>query len=65
MAKKKDITTQKDAELIKMMNDLREELRNARSAFGAEGKDVKAQRDIRRDIARIQTELNNRARQSA
>lgn len=64
MAKKTDLTKKKDADLIKDMATKRESLRVSRFSLGADGKNVKAVRDLRNEIAQIKTELNRRARQA-
>ncbi len=65
MSKKIDITTKDEAELTKQLGAFREELRTARFALGAEGKNTKAKRTLRRNIARILTESGKRTRQGA
>ncbi len=65
MKKKTDITTIEQSDLIKDLGKLREELRTSRFSLGAEGKNVKARRTLRKDVARIMTENNRRTRQQA
>ena len=66
MSKKTDdLTSKKDADLYKEIDSLRESLRDSRTNLGADGKNVKAIREMRRQVARLQTELSRRARQTA
>lgn len=62
----KDITTKKDTDLTKELKDKREALRLFR--FGASGskvKNVKEGQNLRRDIARILTEMRRRKSEEA
>lgn len=61
MAKKNDYTNEKEAHLHKEIAKLREELRSARADINTQQKGSAA-REIRRTIARIQTELSARAK---
>lgn len=57
----KEIQKKKDADLVKEIATKRTELRKARFAMqGASAQDVKKLRELRRDIARIMTELRQR-----
>lgn len=58
----KDLQKKSEADIAKLVAEKREELRALR--FGASGsgtRDVRAQRNTRKDIARGLTELNKRA----
>lgn len=58
---KKEIKSVSQAELIKETANKREELRKFRfGSTGSKVKDVKLGRTIRKDIARMLTELNSR-----
>lgn len=57
--KSKDIKNKQNKELLKMLWDKQKELRLFRfSVAGSKAKDVKAGRNIKKDIARIMTEIN-------
>lgn len=58
MTKMNDIRKMKDTELAKLVSDKREELRSVR--FGTAGKDVRAARANRKEVARALTELKAR-----
>ncbi len=61
--KAKDIKSKKDTELIELLNEKRKELRDARfNTSGGKTKDVFVKRKIRRDLARILTEMRERVR---
>lgn len=63
MAKKTKLTEKSPAELTKMLKEKREELRALRfAAAGARPKDSNAPKNSRREIARMLTELGNRAK---
>jgi len=63
MAKKTKLTEKNPAELEKMLKEKREELRVLRfAAAGARPKDSNAPRKSRQEIARVLTELGNRAK---
>jgi ribosomal protein L29 len=63
MAKKLKLTEKTPTELTKMLKEKREELRALRfSAAGARPKDSHAPRKSRQEIARVLTELGNRAK---
>lgn len=65
MAKKLKLSEKSPAELTKMLKEKREELRHLRfSAAGARAKDSNAPARTRRDIARVLTELGNRAKKA-
>jgi len=56
-----DYSKKTDTELLKELNEKREALRKFRfSMSGAKIKNVKEGRDIRKDVARVLTEINNR-----
>jgi ribosomal protein L29 len=58
-----DITTQSDKDLEKAVLEKRGALREARfGSAGSKVKNVRIQRNIKRNIARILTELNARAK---
>ncbi|MGB4076308.1 MAG: 50S ribosomal protein L29 [Minisyncoccia bacterium] len=58
MKKKSTLTNKTAEELVKILGEKREELRKLRfEAAGARPKDVNAPRKVRRDIARIHTEM--------
>lgn len=66
MSNYKDIQKKKDAEIVSLIQDKREELRSARfGAAGAASADVKAVRTAKKDIARGLTELNARKREQS
>lgn len=57
----KEIKTLKDVDLGKTLNDKRESLRNFRfGSAGSKTRNVKEGRTVRKDIARILTEMNSR-----
>lgn len=57
----KDIKTQKTEELFKALAEKKESLRVLRSNVGTnKSKNVKEQMSIKKDIARLLTEINNR-----
>jgi ribosomal protein L29 len=61
MAKKENMKTRTDAELVKLLADAREELRTERfSAAGARAKESNAPRKLRTKIARVLTEQHAR-----
>lgn len=62
--KAKEIKSKKDTELIELLNEKRKELRDARfnTSSGGKTKDVFVKRKIRRDLARILTEMRERVR---
>lgn len=65
MAKKTDFTKKNPEELVKLLKEKREELRGLRfSAAGARAKDSNAPMKVRRDVARVLTELGNRAKKA-
>lgn len=65
MAKKTKLTEKTPAELTKLLKEKREELRGLRfSAAGARPKDSNAPVKVRRDVARLLTEMGNRAKKA-
>ncbi len=59
--KAKDLKTKKPAELMKLTYEKREELRAIRSNLGgSKARNVKEISALRKDIARMLTELNTR-----
>lgn len=65
MAKKLKLSEKSPAELTKMLKEKREELRGLRfAAAGARPKDSNAPAKSRREIARVLTELGNRAKKA-
>jgi len=57
----KDFKGKKDTELTKMLADKRKELRELHfDVSGSSARDTKHERNIKRDIARILTEINTR-----
>ena len=64
MAKKKEkLETMKDADLLKEVSKLKEEIRETRfKGPGATQKNVKSIKNNKRQIARILTELNKRSK---
>jgi ribosomal protein L29 len=59
MAKKTDLTNHSADELNKLANDKREELRSLRfNVAGSKTRNVKAARNLRKEIARALTALN-------
>ncbi|MFP4539582.1 MAG: 50S ribosomal protein L29 [Candidatus Paceibacterota bacterium] len=59
--KSKEIKEKKDTELIELLNEKRKELRDARfDTAGSKGKDAHIKRKLRKDIARILTEMRER-----
>lgn len=66
MAKKDNMTTKTDQELIKLLTDTRAELRTERfSAAGARAKDSNSPKKLRTKIARVLTEQYARVRAAA
>ncbi len=58
MAKKTSLKDKNAGELVKLLGEKREELRKLRfEAAGARPKDTNAPAKVKRDIARIRTEL--------
>ncbi len=56
-----EIKEKKDNELIDLLNEKRKELRDARfDTSGSKSKDAHFKKKIRRDIARILTEMRRR-----
>ena len=65
MAKKTDFTKKNPEELMKLLKEKREELRALRfSAAGARPKDSNSPMKVRRDVARVLTEMGNRAKKA-
>ena len=65
MAKKMKLTEKNETELVKMLKEKREELRGIRfSAAGARAKDSNGPSKSRKEIARLLTELGNRAKKA-
>ncbi|MDB5194827.1 MAG: ribosomal protein [Parcubacteria group bacterium] len=65
MKKKLDLKEKNPEELMKMLKEKREELRGVRfSAAGARAKDGSVFAKTRRDVARVLTELGNRAKKA-
>jgi large subunit ribosomal protein L29 len=63
--KKTNFTEKSPEELMKLLKEKREELRTLRfSAAGARAKDASALGKTRRDVARVLTELGNRAKKA-
>jgi ribosomal protein L29 len=61
MVKGKDVTKKDDAGLQKMLDETRQALKNLRfHTSGGVPQDVKAQKNLRKDIARILTEIRKR-----
>jgi ribosomal protein L29 len=61
-----NIKTQSDKDLEKMVLEKRESLRGARfNISGSKVKNVREQRNTKREVARILTELTLRAKQNA
>lgn len=57
-----DIKTQSEKDLVKLVLEKREHLREARfNVSGTKIKDVRDQRNTKKDIARILTELRKRS----
>lgn len=57
---KLEVKNKSEKELTKVLNEKREDLRKVRFGFAGSTKhDTKSSRGIRRDIARVLTELNN------
>jgi ribosomal protein L29 len=62
MAKKTDIKNNTDRELLALVTEKREALRQVRFATsGSKGRDVKKLRESKKEIARALTELSQRA----
>ena len=62
MAKKTDLTKHTTEDLLKLAADKREELRALRfNVAGSKNRNVKAARNLRKDIARALTQLNKKA----
>lgn len=58
-----EIKRKKDTELIELLNEKRKELRDARfNTAGSKSKDAYMKRKIRRDIARVLTEMRERVK---
>jgi len=56
-----DITKKDSENLVALANELRESLRSSRfNVAGSRARDVKHSKGVRRDIARIETELSVR-----
>ncbi|MGE5541029.1 MAG: 50S ribosomal protein L29 [Bacillota bacterium] len=65
MAKKTNYKEKSPEELTKVLKEKREEMRGLRfAAAGARPKDSNAPRKTRREIARVLTELGNRAKKA-
>jgi ribosomal protein L29 len=65
MAKKTKLTEKSAEELKKLLKETREELRGLRfAAAGARPKDSNAPKKSRREIARVLTEMGNRAKKA-
>jgi ribosomal protein L29 len=65
MAKKTNLTEKNPVELTKLLKEKREELRGLRfSAAGARPKDSNAPKKTRKEIARVLTEMGNRAKKA-
>ena len=58
----KEIKEKKMEELLKDLSEKRESLRVIKSNVGTKNKNVKEQGSIKKDIARILTEINARVR---
>ena len=59
--KAKELKTKKDEELVKLLKSKRQELRKIRfGSAGSQAKDVSRIGTVRRDVAKILTELNRR-----
>jgi ribosomal protein L29 len=57
--KKKDIMQKSEGELTKLLSDSKIAIRGMRfGTVGSKGKDVKEQRNLKRNIARILTKIN-------
>jgi ribosomal protein L29 len=62
MAKKTDLTKHTKADLLKLASDKREELRVLRfGTAGSKNRNVKAARNLRKDIARALTQAHKAA----
>lgn len=61
MTKMNEIKKMKDSELIALVTEKREAIRGFR--FGTGGRDVRAKRSSRKEVARALTELTARSRQ--
>ena len=58
-----EIKEKKDVQLIELLNEKRKELRDARfTTTGGKNKDAHLKRKIRRDIARVLTEMRERVK---
>ena len=65
MTKKADLKNKIDKDLNKTLSDLRAELREFRFGLsGSKTKDIKKGKNLRKEIARILTELNKRVKSS-
>jgi ribosomal protein L29 len=63
--KKTNLKEKNPEELLKILKEKREELRSVRfSAAGARAKDASLFAKTRRDVARVLTELGNRAKKA-
>ena len=61
-----EFTKKSEKDLQKMLKEKREELREYRfNTAGSQTRDVKAQRNVKKEIARILTELNGRRLEKA
>ncbi len=61
--KSSEIKEKKDTELVELLNEKRKELRDARfDTAGSKSKDAYVKMKLRRDIARILTEMRERVR---
>lgn len=59
--KTEEIKKKKDTELIELLNERRKDLRDARfDTAGSKSKDAYLKRKLRRDIAKILTEMRER-----
>lgn len=65
MTKKTDLKNKTDKDLNKALSERRAELREFRFGLsGSKTKDIKKGRSLRKETARILTELNNRVKSS-
>jgi len=63
MAKKTDVQNKSDADLVALVREKREALRQVRFATsGSKGRDVKKLRESKKEIARALTELSKRSK---
>ena len=61
MISMKDIQKKSDADLVKLLRETREKLREYRfGTAGSKGKNTREPANLKNDIARILTELNKR-----